>query len=97
MKQRFTNLNEYSVFINGNFIGNNPEILKNMPNSVIGEIEISDENRTAANSLQKRKSINIITNGSCGNNSIHSVYFSNAFIKPIFGFLSGFLLASLIK
>ncbi|MBP7901915.1 MAG: hypothetical protein KA015_03750, partial [Spirochaetes bacterium] len=77
LKQRFTNLNEYSVFINGNFIGNNPEILKNMPNSVIGEIEISDENRTAANSLQKRKSINIITKGSCGNNSIHSVYFSN--------------------
>ena len=77
LKQRFTNLNEYSVFINGNFTGNDPEILKNMPNSVIGAIEISETNHAAANSLQKRKSINIITKGPCGNNSIHSVYFSN--------------------
>ena len=77
LKQRFSNLSEYSIFINGNFIGNNPVILKNMPNSVIGSIEISDNNRAPANSLQRKKSINIITRGSCGNNSIHSVYFSN--------------------
>ncbi|HOF34312.1 MAG TPA: hypothetical protein PK624_10105 [Spirochaetota bacterium] len=77
LKQRFTDLKEYSVFINGNFIGNNTDILKNMPNSVIGRIEVSDKNHTASNSIQKRKSINIITQGSCGNNSIHSVYFSN--------------------
>ncbi|MBP9023157.1 MAG: hypothetical protein KBH06_08150, partial [Spirochaetes bacterium] len=43
LKQRFTDLNEYSVFINGNFIGNNTEILKSMPNSVIGRIEVSDK------------------------------------------------------
>ncbi|HQA51330.1 MAG TPA: hypothetical protein PK419_00595 [Spirochaetota bacterium] len=77
LKQRFTDLNEYSVFINGNFIGNNTEILKSMPNSVIGRIEVSDKNHAVSNSIQKRKSINIITQGSCGNNSIHSVYFSN--------------------
>lgn len=77
LKQRFTDLNEYSFFINGNFIGNNTEILKSLPNSVIGRIEISDNSHIASNSLQKRKSINIITQGSCGNNSIHSVYFSN--------------------